>query len=85
MEREREEAEETGLDADGACAILGVGRPVLGHRNWEGYEAARGGPDARFRDRRGGAIGAQAELLQRWRPDLMLDRDSLEEVLREDR
>lgn len=73
-----EEAEEEG-------AILGVGRPVVGFRNWEGYAAAREGPETRFRDRRGMCAKAQADLLQRWRPELMLDRGSLEEMLREDR
>lgn len=68
-----------------AAALLGVGRPSVGFRNWEGYAAAREGPETRFRDRRGMCAKAQAELLQRRRPELMLDRGSLEEVLREDR
>ena len=94
MARSRAPAEESagGEDVDGGgggggsgSAILGLGRPLLGYRNWEGYGAARDGPDTRLRDRRGAGARAQAELLQRWRPDLMLDQDSLEGVLREDR
>lgn len=76
--RKRDDEEDEGT-------ILGVGRPVVGFRNWEGYAAAREGPETRFRDRRGMCAKAQADLLQRWRPELMLDRGSLEEVLREDR
>ncbi len=80
-----EEEDDSGSGSGSGSSILGVGRPVLGYRNWEGYGAARDGPDTRLRDRRGAGARAQAELLQRWRPDLMLDRDSLEGVLREER
>lgn len=72
--------------ADGGGRIWGVGRPLLGYRNWDGYSAARDGPDTRFRERRGvTAERALAEELQRRRPELMVDADTVEGVLREDR
>ena len=46
---------------------------MLGYRNWEGYGAARDGPDTRLRDRRGAGARAQAELLQREEMDLLTD------------
>ena len=69
--------------------IYGVGRPVLGYRNVAAYAQAREGPDTRFLpppggQRRGGLAYSQATLLQRWQPDLMLDTDTMVELLKED-
>ena len=66
----------------GPRTTYGIGRPLLGYRNHAAYAHAQEGPDTRL-GHAAKAAQAQAKLLQRWQPDLMLDTDCTVELLKE--
>lgn len=76
------------VDVTPSHDICGIGRPLLGYRNWPAYAQARDGPDTRFVVKepslRVNPAYHQAKLLQRWQPDLMLDPSVTMPLLKED-
>ena len=66
--------------------LKGLGRPILGYRNWIAYPNEREGPGTRavlYNDRLANSVQVDFNLIQRWQPHLMLDQSSTSQLIQE--